>query len=116
MGTFNYLMKTFVDVMCPSLKSFRISYIHRAPQILKYIANNYPSHFVYAPKISVLEHIPLKISHLKLANLAAYRYTSHIEYLILHVKNFHVPSEGGWDDYREILYFFPNLKGVTFYN
>jgi len=113
--TFNYLMNTVVRVMCPNLKLFKIDYINRAPQILKYFTNNYPSHFVCSPEISVLEHIPLKISHLNLEKIAVYRYTPHIEYLILHVKNLQVPSEGGWDDYREILSFFPNLKGIIFY-
>jgi len=113
--TFDYLIKTVVDVMCPNLKIFRIKWIKIAPQILKYITKNYANHFVCAPEISMLEHIPLKISYLKLENVAAYRYTSHIEYLILHVKNVNTPSRGGWDDYKEMLTFFPNLKGVTFY-
>jgi hypothetical protein len=113
--SFDYLMKTFVDVMCPNLKLFSISDIHTAPQILKYITQNYPNHFVCAPEISTLEHIPLKLSYLNLEKLAACRYTSHIEYLILHVKNLQASSEGGWDDYKEILSFFPNLKGVCFY-
>merc|ERR1712034_218718 len=113
--TFDYLMKTFVEVMCPNLKMFNFLKIHEAPKILEYIIKNYPSHFVCSPEISVLEHIPLQISHLNLERLAAYRYTSHIEYLILHVKNLQAPSEGGWDNYTEILFFFPNLKGIIFY-
>merc|ERR1712034_63262 len=80
------------------------------------IMKNYPNHFVFSPEISVLEHIPLKISHLKLEDLAPYRYASHIEYLILHINNVDTPFERGWDNYKEILSFFPNLKGVTFYN
>jgi len=113
--TFAYLMETFVNVMCPNLKFFEIRHIYRAPQILNYIIKNYSNHFICGPDISTLEHIPLKISHLNLEKVAAYRYTSHIEYLILHVQNLQVASDGGWDDYREILSFFPNLKGIIFY-
>jgi len=111
---FDDFMKTFVDVMCPNLKIVLVYDIHQEPQILKYITKNYPNHFIYGPEISTLEHIPLKISHLNLEHLAAYRYAPHIEYLVLHVKNLHVPSEGSWDDYRETLSFFPNLKGIIF--
>jgi len=113
--TFDYLMKTVVDVMCPDLKIFRMFFVNESRQILKNITNNYPNHFVCGPQIYSLEHIPLKISYLKLANLAAYRYASHIEYLILYVKNLYTPSEGGWNNYKEILSFFPNLKGIIFY-
>merc|ERR1712034_29438 len=108
-------MKTGVDVMCPNMKTFVFIAIQTAPKILEYITENYPSHFVCSPEISVLEHIPLQISHLNLERLAAYRYTSHIEYLILHVKNLQAPSEGGWNNYTEILSFFPNLKGIIFH-
>jgi hypothetical protein len=109
-------MKIVVDVMCPDLKMFYLHEIHQSPQILRYITQNYPSHFFYGPEISVLEHIPLKISHLNLERLAAYRYSYHIEYLILYVKNLQAPSEGGWDEYKEMLSLFPNLKGIIFYH
>jgi len=113
--TFNYLMKTLVGLMCPHLEVVAIEHINRAPQILKYITKNYPSHFYCSPEISILEHIPLKLSYLNLEKIAAYRYASHIEYLYLHVKNLQIPSEGGWDNYKEILSFFSNLKGILFY-
>merc|ERR1712096_598289 len=87
-----------------------------APTIFTYLIKNYPQHFVCAPQARVLEHIPLKFSHLKLQNLAAYRFLSQVEYLILHVPNFQNPSEGGWSNYQEILNFCPKLKGIIFYN
>jgi len=113
-GTFDYLMKTVVDVMYKDLKLFEICHIEKSPNILKHMIENYQNHFVCAPEISILEHIPLKLSHLKLSKLATYRYASSIEYLILHVKDLQVPYEDGWDYHREILSFFPNLKGVLF--
>lgn len=111
----DYLMKTFVDVRCPYLKVFKIHNIYKAPKILIYFLQHYSNHFVCGPEISTLEHIPLKICYIDLEKLTAYRYASHIEYLILHVKNLQVASDGGWDNYREILSFFPNLKGIVFY-
>jgi hypothetical protein len=114
--SFDYLMKSFVSLMCENLQIACIFYVRNVPQILKYMIKNYANHFVCAPTISVLEHIPLKVSHLKLENLAPYRYAPHIEYLILHINDVNTPFERGWNNYKEVLSFFPNLKGVTFYN
>merc|ERR1712034_171553 len=86
--------------------------VYKTPKILKYITKYYPNHFISAPEISILEHIPLKFSYLNLEHVAAYRYASHIEYLSLKRLNLRSPCEGGWNDYKEILSFFPNLKGI----
>merc|ERR1712034_24804 len=109
--TFDYLMKTFVG-LCKDLKIFVLRGVYNKPKILKYITKNYPNHFVISREISTLEHIPLKFSGLNLEHLAAYRYASHIEYLILKIKSLDFPGAEGWGDYKEILSFFPNLKGI----
>jgi hypothetical protein len=114
--TFDHFMKNFVDsdMVCENFKFLNCDYMRRVPKILQYMIKNYPNHFLYAPFISTLEHIPLKISFLKLENLAAFRFISQVEYLILRIKNFSTPSAEGWDNYEEITSFCPNLKGITF--
>jgi len=114
-NTFDYLMKTVYCVMYKDVELFEILYVHHSPKILQYITKKYPNHFVCGPEIFTLEHIPLKISHLQLPNAAAFKYGCCIEYLILRVKDLNAPSEGGWEDYKESLSFFPNLKGIIFY-
>jgi hypothetical protein len=113
--SFAYFMESFIKNMCPSLKYFCIRKISRAPEILKYLVKHFPNHFVCAPQISVLEHIPLKISHLNIQNLAQYRYVSNIEYLSLDT-NLHNPNSFSWNDYQDITTFFPNLKGIVLYD
>merc|ERR1712098_444794 len=101
---------------CPNLKTFKIYNIHKAPQILNYLIKHYPDHFICAPEISVLEHIPLKLSYFNLEKLANYRFLSHIEYLVLNIPIFIYPSAGGWNDYQQVVEFCPNLKGIIFTN
>jgi hypothetical protein len=94
-------------------KSLMIAKINKAPKVLEYLVKNFPNHFVCSPNISVLEHIPLTISHLRLDQLASYMYVSQVEYLILHLpKNLNNTSEYGWDNYQELRNFCPNLKGI----
>jgi hypothetical protein len=112
-GSFDNLMKSVVE-KCENLDVISIQHINNAPKILEYMVENYPQHFAGAPEISVLEKIPLKLSPLNLEKLAAYRYFSHIEYLLLHIPNISQPSQGGWDNYEQILAFCPNLKGIRF--
>jgi hypothetical protein len=100
----------------PSVFNFKISHIFRAPKLLEYFVKNYPNRFVCSPNISVLEHIPLKISHLKFDKLASYINISQVEYLVLHLpKNLDNSSKYGWDNYQELTSFCPNLKGILFY-
>jgi len=112
-NTFDYLIK-HVASLCKYLKIFEL-FLQSKPALLDYIIKNYPNHFVCGPLIQTLDHIPLKFSYLNLEDLAAYRYAPHIEYLVLITENFSVPNEGGWSHYKEILSFFPNLKGITFH-
>jgi len=107
---FESMIKNFVDVLCPSLKLFKIHGIDRVPQILKYITKNYPSHFVCGSEISILNYIPLKISHLNLENISQYSYAFYIEYLIIRVENSKTQSERSWNDNIKLSSFFPNLK------
>jgi hypothetical protein len=108
------LIKQF-PIICENLKSFMISDILQAPPILNFLIENYSKHFIYAPEILVLDKIPLQISHLNLQNLGVIRYSSQIQYLFLDVPNLMIPSEGGWDEYKQILTYFPNLKAIAFY-
>jgi hypothetical protein len=99
-----------------NFEKLNISNIYRAPKVLEYFAKNYPQHFVFAPHVSVLEHIPLKICHLKLDQLASYFYISQVEYLILQIpEDLDNSSEHGWDNYQKLTSFCPNLKGILFY-
>jgi hypothetical protein len=101
-----------ISMKCTNLERLHIFFISDAPSVLEYLIENYSNHFLYAPKISVLEHIPIKIVFAKVDQLAFYSYISQVEYLALYVpENF---EEGGWDNYQEILNFCPNLKGMTF--
>jgi hypothetical protein len=113
--SFAYFMESFIKNMCPSLKEFLVIRISKAPEMLDYLVKHFPNHFVCAPQISVLEHIPLKISHLNIQNLAQYRYVSNIEYLSLDT-NLHNPNSFSWNDYQDITTFFPNLKGIVLYD
>merc|ERR1711981_40879 len=90
---FDYFMKSFIDsdIVCKNLKEFILINLHNAPKVLNYFITNYPNHFMDAPCISALEHIPLKISFLNLENLAAYKFIPQVEYLILDVQNFSTP-------------------------
>jgi len=115
--TFDYLMKSFVS-SCKHLKTFQLQGYDNRPKILKYIRTYYPKHFVDSPGIStsLVVHVPLKRSCLDLQDLAQYRYASCIEYLVLklHSMEIYNPTEGDWRYYKEILSFYPNLKGINF--
>jgi hypothetical protein len=58
-----YFMKNFIANVSQDFKFLNISRINRAPNVLQYLAKNFATHFVFSPNISVLEHIPFKISH-----------------------------------------------------
>lgn len=111
---FNFI-NTLANIMCKDMKQFIFMDIHRIPNVLEYIAKNYTKNFVYSPEISILEHIPLKVSHLKLEHLAHFRYALAIECLVLEVPNLAMPSDGEWDNYQNLLFFFPNLKSIVFF-
>merc|ERR1712034_232349 len=71
------------STVCPNLKECAFWNIHKTANLLEYIEQQFPKHFVYSPNISTLDRIPLKFSHLKLNQFTHRRYASSIKCLAL---------------------------------
>jgi len=101
---------------CEYLEKFTILNIHKCPNIVEYIKQNYQKHCISTGYIPSAKILPVKISfchHLSL--LQEFEYPSTIEFLrvIVDVSNLSSPFENGWKNYQTNLALCPRLKDMT---
>jgi hypothetical protein len=108
---FDKFMKSVVK-NCEYLENFFVHGIEKSQQMANYITTNYPRHCVYSESCIRTSSLPMQVAYSPhLSNLFEITNLFAIKALYLGT-NCNLPFENGWDHYKTILNFFPNLKSI----
>jgi len=91
---------------------FRIYNMHRCPNLLQFIKEEYPQHFTYTDVGNLSKTLPAKFPKIsRLSDLTEFEYLHTIEYLSMAVDP-NLPFANDWRNYQALLALCPNLKGM----
>merc|ERR1712034_125996 len=86
--------------------------IHKYPNIVEHIIQNYSKHCIFTGDIPLAKLLPVKCSVcLHLSSLPEFEYPSTIECLTI-VVDTSSPFQNGWESYQTILALCPRLKDI----